>query len=218
MADFMTGTGMRIKRHETSAEQNSRYRSDLAEAASAEGISGRVCGEDCTLVCPQCGSTACQCVCSPDCEKAPQAMSVDPDMPIEPLIAPLVYEMKRLGLFTPCWSCEGHLGTDGTIWKVPRVWFYCDSTIHLRLLADGLKDLEMSRKLSARWQVVITFSDADNPATTFSLESAAPSDGTLQLPALQQDVRVIARSLEEMIVGQATSLQRSAETRLGARG
>lgn len=202
---------MRIKRHNSTAAQTDRYRSDLADAAAAKGIAGRVCGEECALVCPHCGSTACQCLCSPACENAPRALSVDPNMPIEPEIAPLVFEMKRLGLFTPCWSCEGHLGTDGTLWKVPRVWFYCDSTTHLRLLADGLKAMEISRKLSTPWQVVVTFSDTDNPATTFSLEPAVPAQGTADLSTLQRDVRTIALSLEEMISEQAGSLRQAAE-------
>lgn len=200
---------MRIDRRASSIDRTRQFQADLAEAVSADGIDGRVCGENCTIICPHCGSTACQCACSADCEEAHRALSVDPDLPIEPAIVPLVFEMKRLGLFTPCWSCEGHLGTDGTLWKFPRVWFYSDSTTHVRLLADGLKDLEIDKKLSARWQIVVTFSDADNSATTYSLEPVVSTDESLQLSALQHDVEVIARSLEGLIVGQAAVLQKA---------
>ena len=210
MGGLSTGPAMRIKRHEPDSEQARRYRSDLAGAASAKGIDGRVCGDHCTMICPSCGSTACQCACSPDCEKAPQVLSVDPNMPIEPAIVPLVFEMQRLGLFTPCWSCEGHTGVDGKLWKIPRVWFFCDSTTHLRLLSDGLKDLETSGKLSTRWQVVVTFSDPDNPATTFSLEPAMPLQEAAALSTLQRDVRTIAGALGSMITRQAGTLQKAA--------
>lgn len=138
-------------------------------------------------------------------------LSVDPDLPIEPNIASLVFEMKRLGLFTPCWSCEGHLGTGGALWKLPRVWFYCESLTHVRLLADGLKDLDVGKKLSTRWQIVVTFSDADNPETTFSLEPAASSGDTVDLSALQQDAQAIARALQGMIADQSVSLQQAVE-------
>lgn len=198
---------MRIGRRDTSTERNRRFQSDLAEASSADGIDGRVCGESCSFVCPTCGSTACQCACSPDCEEAGRAMSVDPHLPIEPAILPLVFEMKRLGLFVPCWSCEGHLDPAGALWKLPRVWFYCESVIYVRLLTDGLKDLEIEGALSARWQVVVTFSDVDNPETTFSLEPAPPSGSALELSALQRDAQVIARSLGSMMNGQAARLQ-----------
>jgi hypothetical protein len=74
-------------------------------------------------------------------------------------------------------------------------------------LADGLKNLEFHKELSTRWRVVVTFSDADNLATTFSLGPVRTPDHALQLPALQQDVLVIARSLGAMIPGEAVSLQ-----------
>ena len=199
---------MRIKRRDASTDRTRQIQADLAEAVSADGIDGRICGEKCSFICPHCGSTACQCACSSDCEEACRAISADPGLPIEPAILPLVFEMKRLGLFTPCWSCEGHLDPGGELWKMPRVWFYCPSATHVRLLTDGLKDLELTGALRARWQVVVTFSDADNPETTFSLEPALSAGRTLELSALQSDVPVIARSLEAMMNGQAAKLQK----------
>lgn len=123
---------------------------------------------------------------------------------------PLVYEMVRLGIFRPCWSCEGHVGNDGALWKVPRVWFYCDSVTHLRLLTDGLKDMHHAGALSASWQLVVTFSDRDNLDTTFSLEPTLPPDRLPPLPSLQKDVAAIATSLRNLITRQARDLQRDA--------
>jgi hypothetical protein len=116
--------------------------------------------------------------------------------------------MKRIGLFSPCWSCEGHLGQDQTLWKLPRVWFFCHSMTHLRLLVGGLRELDVGRKLSARWQTVVTCPDTDNTAATFSLEPDPVSSGPLRLTALRQDVLVIADALTGMIARQAAALLR----------
>ena len=210
------GGTMRIPPDKYSTSRTEKLRSEIEEAESPPRPVGRICGESCAAVCTQCGSTACQCPCSADCAEAARALSVEPDQyPIEPAILTLVFEMKRLGLFTPCWSCEGHLGRDGSLWKQPRVWFYCNSTTHVRLLADGLKNLEIDKKLSTRWQVVVTFSEADNPTTAFSIEPALSSDSTMHLAALQRDVTVIARSLETMMTGGAADLKQAMDRPLG---
>ena len=202
---------MRIDRRRRSADQNRRLRTDIAQAAFAKGIDGRVCGEGCTIECPRCGSTGCQCTCGPHCPEARRQLSSDPEnYPIEPAILPLVFEMKRLGMFRPCWSCEGHLDADGGPWKLPRVWFYCDSTAHIRLLADGIKELELAGKLSVPWKLVVTFSDPDNPDTTFSLEPVSRSADESTLWARRGDVIAIAKSLQTMISTQARQLQRQA--------
>jgi len=200
---------MRIERRGSPADRARQLASEIAEAATAHGIEGRVCGDSCTVKCPQCGSNACQCECASDCAQAPQALSSDPDrFPIEPGIVPLVFEMKRTGLFSPCWSCEGHLRPDGSLWKLPAVWFYCGSMVHVRLLSQGLSNLRTAKALSTPWHVVVTFSDPDNPETTFSLEPAeAGSDGR-SLPALQRDAGVIARALQKMLNDEGRILQR----------
>jgi hypothetical protein len=148
-------------------------------------------------------------MCLPNCSEAPRALTSDPvNYPIEPGILPLVFGMKRLGIFEPCWSCEGHLGPSGVLWKLPRVWFYSESSIHVRMLVDGLKELETAGKLDHRWRITVTFSDPDNPETTFSLEPVVSSDHASVLSNLQQDVIVIARSLHGLITKQGRRLQR----------
>lgn len=204
---------MRITRRDPSSARFQRLQEDLSRAAHTDDAKGRVCSENCTIICTRCGSTACRCACSDACPEASRVMSSDVDQPIESGVAPLVFEMKRIGLFMPCWSCEGHLGPTGALWKLPRVWFYCDSLTHIRLLADGVKDLELQGDLTTRWQVVVTFSDPDNIETTFSLEPVAPSvdDSTVTLAGLQKDLHTLSRSLEAIMGEQARKLQRKTE-------
>ena len=169
---------------------------------------GRVCGATCSKICPQCGSIACQCECSRDCPDAPRALSSDPEnYPIEAGIAPLVFEMQRTGVFRPCWSCEGHSANDGALWKLPQVWFYCDSATHVRLLADTLKVLRIETRTRARWEIHIEFSEPDNPDTTFALRPNLTGEDALPLFVLQNDSRAIAESLEPMLRGEARKLQ-----------
>lgn len=100
------------------------------------------------------------CSCSDGCPTALLTFSVYPyRYPIEPAIPPLVFEMKRLGMFSPCWSCEGHLSCVASISKLPKLWFYCDSTVYLRLLATGVNNLKHAGRLQSPWQIAVTFSD-----------------------------------------------------------
>ena len=210
---------MRIERRDRTMERNRQLGADIAEAAFTKGVDGRVCGEQCILKCSQCGSSTCQCDCAPECPEAPRALSADPDRyPVEPGITPLVFEMKRLGLVRPCWSCEGHLRPDGSLWKVPAVWFYAKSLVHVRLLASGLERMRHAGKLSVSWRIAVTFSDPDNPETTFSLEPVRAFDNEPSLPALRNDVAEIARSLHGMMTGEARTLQRDAGKALAGNG
>lgn len=210
---------MRIGREESSRIRLQSLRKHISDAACNMGVEGRICDAKCVSACPDCGSTACQCRCSADCPVAPLLLSSDPEnYPIEPAIMPLVFEMKRLGVFRPCWSCEGHQSPDGSVWKIPRVWFYSDSEVHLRLLSDGLKDLRIAKRLNCPWQVAVTFSDPENPETTFSLEPAVAPDPTYALAALRKDAMTIACLLQDILNGKARQLQRTASYALNAAG
>lgn len=94
-------------------------------------------------------------------------------------------------MFYPCWSCEGHTDAAGQVRKIPRIWFYSDSVVHPRALAEAIERLYAARRLSAHWHLVLTHSDACNPDTTFSLEAAAEQP----LSKLQGDLRVMADEL-----------------------
>jgi hypothetical protein len=128
------------------------------------------------------------------CPAAPRRLSSEGERsPVEPHIAPLVFELKKLGVFYPCWSCEGHCDETGRLWKIPRVWFYADSVVHLRALANAVNRLSNAGRLSTSWRIVLTHSDEDNPDTTFSLEPEPSADSSLD--ALQSDLRVMADEL-----------------------
>lgn len=144
------------------------------------------------------------------CHAAPLQLSSDPASPLEPLVAPLVFELKRLGVFHPCWSCEGHNDEAGQLLKFPRVWFYADSVVHIRALAKAVDRLFGAKRLSARWRVVLTYSDPDNPDTTFSLEPEFTGAGQT-LDGLQADARAIAEGLEAHFRAACERLQRMAK-------
>jgi len=161
-------------------------------------------------------------VCAPNCPKArpdrcnrscpdiPEMISTDPQKhPVEPRVAPLVFELKRLELFQPCWSCEGHYDHSGALWKVPRVWFTCDSVAHLRVLANAVKGLHLRGALSVPWQVVLTFSDDQDANTTFSLEPNLV-DSVPSLEKLQGDLKTIAEHLHRSVFTEAQKLSRTA--------
>jgi hypothetical protein len=132
--------------------------------------------------------------CHRDCAAAARRLSSEGERsPVEPLVAPLVFELKRLGVFHPCWSCEGHTNAAGQVWKIPRVWFYSDSVVHARALAEAIDRLHAARRLAAHWHLVLTYSDAANPDTTFSLEPQPAAEQLLR--RLQGDLRVMADEL-----------------------
>ena len=146
------------------------------------------------VCCARCPDYAPSISCHRYCPAAPRRLSSEGEhSPVEPVVAPLVFELKKLGVFYPCWSCEGHTDRSGNLWKIPRVWFYADSVIHIRALAEAINRLSHARRLAAHWTVVVTHSDPANPDTTFSLE---PEPGMNQdLPALHGDLRVMADEL-----------------------
>jgi len=146
------------------------------------------------VCCARCPDYAPSTGCHRHCPAAPRRLSSEGEhSPVEPVVAPLVFELKRLGVFHPCWSCEGHTDCSRNLWKIPRVWFYADSVIHIRALSEAINRLFHAGRLAARWAVVVTHSDTGNPDTTFSLEPEPGMDK--DLPALHGDLRVMADEL-----------------------
>ena len=146
------------------------------------------------VCCSHCPDYSASTGCHRFCPAAARHLSSEGDRsPVEPLVAPLVFELKKLGVFHPCWSCEGHPDRDGGLWKIPRIWFYANSVVHIRGLAEAVGRLFNARLLSSRWQIVLTYSDADNPDTTFSLQPDLGPETSLS--SLQGDLRVLADEL-----------------------
>lgn len=205
---------MRIERKKKDRRPDPSLRDGIRDVLEGGVGDARPCGIACQIVCETCGSTACQCSCSRACGNIPTVLSSDPDdHPLETLIAPVVYELNRTGYLTPCWSCEGHLHKDGSLWKTPRVWFYCKSVVHLRLLAEALKEMHIQKWTSVPWRVGVTFSDPDNPDTTFTLEPD-PNGTFATLASLQKDIAAIAEHLGPELRTQALNLSRSTQTKL----
>lgn len=145
--------------------------------------------------------------CSLSCSDAQRALSCEPErFPIEPKITPLVFEIQRLGVFYPCWSCEGHLDKQENLWRLPAVWFYCDNLTHVRLLADGVADLHTKGVLKVPWLVRLGYTDGDVPDTAFALEPLIEDRSTVRLETLQADVAALAREMQSAMRQQAQEL------------
>ena len=143
--------------------------------------------------------------CDKNCEDAASFLSSDIDYPLEEIIAPLAFEIKRMGVYEPCWSCEGHLGLDGELWKLPMVWFYTNSMTYVRVMSQAIKEMYYQKKISNEWIVVVTHSNADNAAICFSLEPDKSYEKP-NLESLQQDVKNIADLIVNMVGVEAQRL------------
>jgi hypothetical protein len=131
--------------------------------------------------------------CSRECEKIPSMLSSDPTMPLETAIAPLVFEMKRLVVFKPVWSCEGHENY-GKIGKIPRIWFNCMSVTWLKLLGDILMQLFTKKRTMALWEVKSVSVGKEDVAALFSLEPCN-YDETKTILDLQADSFYLAENI-----------------------
>lgn len=186
---------MRILRPHRSRREVSKAKAELRDIADARPVTGRVCGAVCTMRCGACGSRKCACMCRPACARAPYCLSSDPEhYPIEPAILPLVFAMRRSGIFHPVWSCEGHTDSDGALWKRPAVWFCCAAPSHGRVLADSLFAMHHDGRLATRWQVSLGCSELRSLETTFALQPVFEGDAP-DLAVLRSDVAVIAGAI-----------------------
>lgn len=189
---------MRIHRRDLTSAQIKAVEAALADLDAERP--GRICGAQCDMVCPTCGSVSCQCHCNAQCPDIPAQLSSDPEKyPVEDVVAPLVFELKRLGVVEPCWSCEGHNGLDGKLWKRPAVWFFCDSVTHLRLLADAVEGLYTSRQMNHQWRIRTTYSETDTPDSVFSLEPDKYDLGEAKLETLHADLEVLASNIFSLV-------------------
>jgi len=178
---------MRIERRAQQSGQEVDVLGEIRRAKTLGPLPEPVCRKNCPLYKHSTG-------CHMDCPSAPCQLSSDKDRyPLEPMVTPLVFELKKLGVFHPCWSCEGHSCTFGSVYKIPRVWFYADSVVHLRALSDATAHMFCEKRLNACWHITVTFSDRDNPDTAFSLEPVAAHDCSLH--KLQVDLRTMATNL-----------------------
>jgi len=190
---------MRIERNHEIVREARTVDDSLEEMTRAVIRSAPVCAHDCTR--------AGTCPCTRDCPHIPETLSSDPqNFPIEKGVAPLAFEIKKLGVFTPCWSCEGHNDAEGVMRNAPAVWFYAHSVTHVRILGDAIADMLYDKRLSSPWQVRLTFSDPDNLSAAFSLE---PVPGASDLSALQLDLTHIAEDIDWRVSSRIAVLKRA---------
>jgi hypothetical protein len=114
--------------------------------------------------------------------------------------------MRRLDGIQPCWSCEGH-ERFGELWKLPQVWFYADRQVHVRVVTDAITALNQKGALQTSWEVVVTYSDPDNPETTYALRPAS-AETPLSLQTLQMDIGTLAETIVGLCQTQAQVLRK----------
>jgi hypothetical protein len=134
-------SGLKIEKRKNTRTKNNLIRKDIELACEIGPIVDPVC-------CPGCEDHDATTDCSNSCEFAPLRLSSDPTFPVEKLITPLVFELKKLGIFYPCWSCEGHNDKEGNLAKNPSIWFYSDSVVHVRALENSISKIYIDGKLT----------------------------------------------------------------------
>lgn len=190
---------MKIDRPDQSSKSVEIVRSALREVLQVSGNDKNV---SCWMACP-CPERKDSC--GHDCPGISTALSSDPQQyPLEIQIAPLVYELSKMRVYQPCWSCEGHETGTGDLWKLPQIWFYAGSDIQARLMADALRTLLGARALATEWEVAITRSAADDPETTYCLKPATQEP--VKLDQLQRDLTILTKQLPEAIRQQARNM------------
>lgn len=189
---------MQISRRPSSSDHSEAVRHKLGRLSATARQTWPVCGENCP--------SRPERQCHRNCPYIPWALSDAPEEhPLEGRIAPLVYELNRLSGIRTCWSCEGHERFNGP-WKMPQVWFYAETQIHIRVLADAVNELALKGALRVDWEVVVTFSDPDNPDTTYALRPKQIED-SVPLCVLRADVVTLASSLVDLYQDRAQILQ-----------
>lgn len=166
------------------SEDRSRI-ADIAKLAGCSQSEGPVCRPDCNLAGGQ--------LCTYACPQAAQMLSSDDAFPIESGILPLVFELKATRIFEPVWSCEGHYGPDGRIFRKPSIWFCCESLPQTNTLADVISSLCIEIKAAVRWRISFACLGADTPNSVFQLEPICESDDRLE--PIHRDMTVLAERL-----------------------
>lgn len=158
---------------------------------------------NCDISCACSGSSTCTCGCGWDCKNAPAMLSSEPvGFPIEDGIVPLVFELTGLRVFHPCWSCEGHTRGNGTLFKIPRVWFEPEDLIYVNLIDHHLKMLRAKKMITNTWLMIVV-TPIEDTRTCFSIEPDRHQASEVSLSILQREVKVIAHTLREGVIDAA---------------
>ena len=134
-------------------------------------------------------------LCQWRCPAAPQALSTEPEThPIEPHVLRVTFELSKLGLFQPCWSCEGHLDNQGNIYRLPQINFFCANAVYALMLHEHVDLLHHGGHLHARWQIALT-SLGQKLGVVYVLQPTVAKDNDAKLNELQDDLHVIGADL-----------------------
>ena len=145
--------------------------------------------------------------CNSKCSNAPLALSSDPEnFPLEPKVVPLVYELRKMRVVQPCWSCEGHIGHDGKLWKFPQVCFYSGSPVYAMLLANHLTQLKHEKKITNDWSINVTAFGHQHGGITYTIEPKLYPDVDIHLGSMQVDLLVISEDLADKMNREALNL------------
>lgn len=186
---------MRIARHvnldRDPAHHRRRMLTVLQQPRSSDVRPCRGCAQPCLKH----GSPTCACGCDFKCPYAPAELSSDSERyPIEPRILPLVFELSALRIVQPCWSCEGHEDSDGSIRKLPSVWFYVDETEYAVMLNQYLLESYAARRTHVPWIVTMTSGPED---LAFACRPDLWASENVTLEELQEDAFALAAGLLE---------------------
>lgn len=150
--------------------------------------------------------------CSASCQEAPNALSIDPiQHPIERNVVSFVYELAATRMLETCWSCEGHMGENNELWKVPQVSFYAASPVYVKLLSLYLDELQNSKSLTYRWHIVIT-DFAQTNGLTYSVQPDLNLVKDPHLGLLQTDLKTIAENLHQNLKSHAQKMMHRTNT------
>jgi len=150
---------------------------------------------NCMTPCPCSDSVSCTCRCGPQCREAPVMLSSEGDKyPIEGKIVGLVFGINALRISPPFWSCEGHEFQDGSIRRIPQVWFYSRSLIYPRIFSELLDGLYSKKRIVNPWHICLAYSKNDID-TSFSMEPNVKNITNPSLKSMQQDAKNISEDL-----------------------
>lgn len=136
-------------------------------------------------------------LCHWQCDDAPHALSTEPEKhPIEPHVLQVTFELSKLGLFQPCWSCEGHVDTSGKPYRQPQVVFYCANPVYALMLHEHIDLLHHGHHLHSRWHIGLT-SLGQKMGVTYVLEPSVQAGSEVSLTELQEDLQVIGNKLAQ---------------------
>ena len=158
-------------------------------------------------------SPSCTCQCSSACPDAPGQLSSDPGRyPIEAGVVPVVYGLNMIRVMQPCWSCQGHMRNDGSIARVPQVWFHADSITYPQLLLGLLDEMKLAGELKQSWTISLCSLKASVVGSTFKLAPAAEFGDEIDAATfkqLQQDLLLIGDVLADRLKARAIRERRN---------